>query len=229
MRLRHIKGCETFVAESPDVVQDPEKIRGTWRLFFENNRPIELEIGMGKGRFLRELSLRDPEKNYLGLERFASVLMKALQRKTAEDEKRAQAGEEKRKNLYYIYGDAEKLPEYFSCGEVSKIYLNFSDPWPKKSHAKRRLTSPDFLKIYEKILAPEGTVEFKTDNTELFLWSVENIPLAGWNILYETRDLHDEPENRENIMTEYEAKFSDKGQKICKLIMKPAEKIKKGG
>ena len=218
MRLRHIRGCEVFVADSPDVVTDPEHYRGKWKERFGNDHPVELEIGMGKGRFLRELSGRHPEISYIGLERYESVLMKAIQRKDREN---ADLPEDKRKkNLLFICDDAERLPEFFEPGEISKIYLNFSDPWPKASHAKRRLTSSKFLALYDRVLAADGTVEFKTDNTGLFEWSVENIPGTGWKIIYETHDLHAQPDAGNNVMTEYEEKFSGKGQKICKLILR---------
>ena len=186
MRLRHIKGCEDFVAASSSVAHSPEQYRGKWKEFFGNDHPLELEIGMGKGQFIRKLSRMHPEVNYIGLERYETVLMKAIQRKER--------------------------------GEISKIYLNFSDPWPKSGHAHRRLTSPVFLKLYDQVLQPEGCVEFKTDNQDLFEWSVETIPEAGWKIVRLTRDLHAEPEAAENVMTEYEEKFSSRGQKINKLV-----------
>lgn len=216
MRLRHIPGCEEFVAESTSVVHEPEKLRGHWRELFGNSAPLELEIGMGKGQFLRRLSLLRPEVNFLGLERYESVLMKAIQRKAREDETLPK--ERPRKNLFFLCEDAKRLPELFEAGEVSKIYLNFSDPWPKTSHAQRRLTSASFLKLYDIVLSPEGSVEFKTDNTALFAWSLAEIPRAGWDIVYATHDLHAEPDAGQNIMTEYEEKFSAKGQKICKLV-----------
>jgi len=217
MRLRHIHGCEAFVADSPDVILRPEQQKGCWKEFFGNANPMELEIGMGKGRFLRELSRRKPDVNFIGLERYESVLMKAIQRKDREEESLSDA--DRHKNLYFICDAAERLPEFFAPGEISRIYLNFSDPWPKKSHAKRRLTSPEFLKRYEMVLKPEGTVEFKTDNTELFSWSLDSARAAGWEVLFSTEDLHSIPEGADNIMTEYEEKFSERGQKICKMII----------
>ena len=216
MRLRHIPGCEQFVAESPSVVHDPIQYKGHWQEFFGNDRPIELEIGMGKGQFIRKLSLRDPEINFLGLERYETVLMKAIKRKEMEDAALPEGVE--RKNLSFLCVDANLLPEIFAPGEISRIYLNFSDPWPKTSHAPRRLTSPHFMKIYDQVLEKDGVVEFKTDNQGLFAWSLEAIPEAGWEITYVTHDLHAQTEAADNIMTEYEEKFSGRGQKICKLI-----------
>ena len=216
MRLRHIPGCEDFVAGSTSVVHSPEQYQGRWSQFFGNTHPIELEIGMGKGQFIRELSRRRPEVNFLGLERYETVLMKAIQRKEREE---AELPEYlRRRNLYFLCEDARRLPELFSEGEISKIYLNFSDPWPKASHAPRRLTSPAFMKLYDIVLTAAGQVEFKTDNQALFAWSLEAIPEAGWELRYVTHDLHAEPEAADNVMTEYEEKFSAKGQKICKLI-----------
>lgn len=216
MRLRHIPGCEQFVAESPSVVHDPMQYKGHWQEYFGNDHPIELEIGMGKGQFIRKLSLRDPEINFLGLERYETVLMKAIKRKELEDAALPEGTE--RKNLSFLCVDANLLPEIFAPGEISRIYLNFSDPWPKTSHAPRRLTSPHFMKLYDQVLAGDGGVEFKTDNQGLFAWSLEAIPEAGWEIAYVTHDLHAQPEAADNIMTEYEEKFSGRGQKICKLI-----------
>ena len=214
MRLRHIKGCEDFVAASSSVAHSPEQYRGKWKEFFGNDHPLELEIGMGKGKFIRELSRRHPEINFLGLERYETVLMKAIKRKEQEE----LAEDASRKNLGFLCVDANLLPEIFAPGEVAKIYLNFSDPWPKTSHSQRRLTSPRFMKLYDQVLAKEGVVEFKTDNQGLFAWSLESIPESGWEIIYVTHDLHAQPEAADNVMTEYEEKFSGRGQKICKLI-----------
>src|SRR5699024_9276576 len=120
-------------------------------------------------------------------------------------------------NIYFLCVDAKMLDQFFASGEVSRIYLNFSDPWPTDRHAKRRLTSPQFLSVYEKILAPEGMVEFKTDNRGLFEYSVESIPAAGWKMSELSCDLHHSPMAEGNVMTEYEAKFSAEGKPICKL------------
>lgn len=215
MRLRHIPGCEDFVAQSESVVHSPENYRGRWKELFGNDHPLALEIGMGKGQFIRRLSVLHPEINYLGLERYETVLMKAIQRKEKED---AAMLPEKRGNLYYLCEDAKRLEELFAPGEVDKIYLNFSDPWPKSSHAPRRLTSAQFLQLYDKVLKKDGVIEFKTDNNMLFEWSLESVPAAGWDLLYVTRDLHASPEAADNVMTEYEEKFSSRGQNINKLI-----------
>lgn len=208
MRLRHIPGAEETIASSPYVIQEPSIHKGTWHQVFENTNPIQLEVGMGKGRFLMELAASNPDINYIGIERYSSVLLRAL-------EKRAQL---ELSNIYFMCIDAKDMAEIFAPGEVDKIYLNFSDPWPKDRHAKRRLTSPAFLAVYDQILAPEGVVEFKTDNRPLFDYSMEAIPAAGWEIMAHTFDLHHSPMAQGNVMTEYETKFSQMGNPICKLI-----------
>ena len=208
MRLRHIPGSEEMIAESPYVIRDPERHRGRWAEVFGNANPIHIEVGMGKGRFLMELARQNPGINYIGIEMYSSVLLKATQkRSTAED----------LANVWFLRIDARTLADIFGPGEVKKIYLNFSDPWPKDRHAKRRLTSPRFLAVYDKILEQAGDVEFKTDNRELFDYSLEAIPEAGWRITQHTYDLHHSPYGDGNVMTEYEEKFSSEGKPICKL------------
>ena len=215
MRLRHIPGSEEFVRRASATVNEPERYRGKWSAFFREDAPLALEIGMGKGRFLRELSAREPGWNFLGLERYASVLQKAIERKEREEREQ---GKKERENLFFLWEDAKRLTEIFAPGEVARIYLNFSDPWPKAGHAMRRLTSREFLKLYDAVLAPEGEIWFKTDNDGLFAWSLEEIPAAGWTLESVTRDLHGEVASEDNVMTEYEQKFSSRGQKISRLI-----------
>ena len=208
MRLRHIPGSEQQIEESPFVISSPEEYRGQWKLFFGNDHPLHIEVGMGKGRFITELAAAHPDINYIGIERYSSVLLKAVEKRSLMF----------LPNLYFLCVDARTLPEIFSEGEVDRIYLNFSDPWPKDRHARRRLTSPQFMALYDRILAPEGRVEFKTDNMGLFDYSLESIPEAGWTITASTKDLHHSDMAEGNIMTEYEAKFSALGNPICKLI-----------
>lgn len=211
MRLRNIPGAKEEVLDSPYVVQNPQERKGRWAECFAENRPIHMEVGMGKGRFLMEMAAKNPKISYLGMEMYDSVLLRALQRREEMDEEI--------KNLLFIREDARLLPEMFEKGEVERIYLNFSDPWPKARHAKRRLTSREFLRRYEQILTPEGQVEFKTDNRELFEFSLEEIQEAGWTLIAHTFDLHHDPVLSEgNVMTEYEEKFSAMGNPICKLI-----------
>ncbi|MCI8270213.1 MAG: tRNA (guanosine(46)-N7)-methyltransferase TrmB [Lachnospiraceae bacterium] len=208
MRLRHIPGSEDIVSASPYVLGQPEQYRGRFRKHFGNNHPLEIEVGMGKGRFIIEMAQRHPQVNFLGIERYPSVLLRAI--KKQEELQLA--------NLFFLCVDAKALAEVFAPEEVSRIYLNFSDPWPKDRHAKRRLTSPEFMNVYDQILAKDGTVEFKTDNQGLFSYSLASIPEAGWQIHWSTRDLHHTGKVTDNVMTEYEEKFSSMGNPICKLI-----------
>lgn len=208
MRLRHIPGAEEQIEKSPYVVGNPEEKKGRWSELFGNGNPIEIEVGMGKGRFIMELASRNPQINYVGIERYSTVLLKALQKREQME----------LPNICFMCVDARGLAEIFGEGEVHKIYLNFSDPWPKDRHAKRRLTSPEFMAVYDKILKQDGVVEFKTDNRGLFDYSLESIPAAGWRLNAHTFDLHHDEMAEGNVMTEYEAKFSAEGKPICKLI-----------
>lgn len=208
MRLRHIPGSEEQIAESIYVVQAPEEKKGCWDQVFENKNPIQVEVGMGKGKFLLELAQKNPDKNFIGVERYSTVLLKAIQKQ--EDLRLP--------NICFLRVDAEALGDIFAKGEVEKIYLNFSDPWPKDRHAKRRLTSSRFMAVYDKILKSDGTVEFKTDNRALFEYSLQSIPEAGWQINFHTFDLHHSEYGKGNVMTEYETKFSKEGKTICKLV-----------
>lgn len=207
MRLRHVKGAEETIANSPYVVQEPAAWKGRWGELFGNDNPIRIEIGMGKGKFIMELAQKNPDINYVGIERYSSVLLRGLQKRA----------ELELSNIYFIRLDALELADVFSEGEVDKIYLNFSDPWPKDRHAKRRLTSERFLAVYDKFLAEGGNIEFKTDNQDLFRYSLESIPEAGWQVDSHTFDLHHSDEACGNVMTEYEMRFSAEGKPICKL------------
>lgn len=208
MRLRHIPGSEEEIANSPYVIQSPEEKRGHWNEIFGNDNPIEIEVGMGKGRFIMELASDNPQINYIGIERYSSVLLRGLQKREQME----------LSNIYFMCVDAKTLADIFAPGEVDRIYLNFSDPWPKDRHAKRRLTSEEFMAVYDKILAVDGVVEFKTDNRGLFDYSLESIPRANWKIKDYTYDLHRSEMGEGNVMTEYEEKFSSKGNPIFKLI-----------
>lgn len=208
MRLRHIPGAEELIENSPYVIQKPEELKGRWSGLFGNDNPIEIEVGMGKGRFIMELAQRNPNMNYVGIERYSSVLLKAIQKREQLE----------LANIFFMCVDARGLTEIYDEGEVYKIYLNFSDPWPKDRHAGRRLTSPDFMDVYKKILKKDGVVEFKTDNRGLFEYSLVSIPSAGWIINCHTSDLHHSDMADGNVMTEYESKFSAMGNPICKLV-----------
>jgi len=210
MRLRNIPGADEVVQNSAFCIQNPAEWKGKWATLFENDNPIHIEIGMGKGRFLMDLAALNPNINYIGIERYTSVLLRAVQK--IEENPLA--------NVRFLCIDAATLPEIFAFGEVNRIYLNFSDPWPKDRHARRRLTSSEFLARYDAFLAKDGRIEFKTDNVDLFNFSLEEIENSPvWHIDVHTFDLHEDPMlNFGNIMTEYEEKFSSKGNPICKLI-----------
>jgi len=209
MRLRNIAGSRDVIAESEWVIQEPCSQKGKWTEVFGNDHSIRIEIGMGKGKFLHELAKENPEINYIGIEKYSSVLLRAIQKMETDP----------LPNLRFIRMDAEEISEVFAEEEIDRIYLNFSDPWPKKRHARRRLTSKEFLKRYDQILAKDGRVEFKTDNRDLFAFSLEEVAEAGWTLEASTWDLHhDETMNQGNVMTEYEAKFSSMGNPIHKLI-----------
>ncbi len=208
MRLRNVRGAREALVESDFTVNEPSEYRGKWLELFENNNPLHVEIGTGKGRFLMTLAEQNPDINYIGIEKFSSVLIRAIEKQR----------ELALPNLYFIRMDAENIEEVFGEGEVDRIYLNFSDPWPKDRHAKRRLTSKQFFARYNKVLDKMGRVEFKTDNRDLFDFSVESVKEAGWNLDAVTYDLHNSDMNEGNIMTEYEIKFSQMGNPIHKLI-----------
>ncbi len=214
MRLRNVPGADAYLTAHPLVIKNETRYRGTWKETFQNpENPIHIEIGMGKGQFLLTLAKENPSINYIGIERYSSVLLRALERFDNDEEYKDV------NNIRFICMDATNLPEVFAVGEIDKIYLNFSDPWPKARHAKRRLTSKQFFERYDKILAFDGVVEFKTDNRELFDFSLEQVELAGWVLLAKTYDLDNDPTlSRGNVMTEYEEKFSGQGHPIHKLI-----------
>ena len=220
MRLKNIPGAREAIAAHDHVIHEPETKKGRIReLFPSPDHPLHIEIGMGKGQFIHALAKRDPDINYIGIEKYSSVLLRGLQKLDRLSE------EEKPKNLYFIRMDAEEICDVFDKEEISLIYLNFSDPWPKDRHAKRRLPSKEFLRRYEQILTTDGRVEFKTDNTDLFDFALEQIKDAGWELVAFTRDLHNDPRlNEGNIMTEYEERFSSMGNPICKLITRPSQK-----
>lgn len=209
MRLRNIKGSKEYIASSPFVIQTPQDYKGKWRELFQNDAPLHIEIGMGKGQFIHQLASENPDINYIGIEKFSSVLYRALKKREETD----------LDNLFFLRIDAEIIDEVFDTNEVDRIYLNFSDPWPKDRHAKRRLTSPDFLNHYHNILSPAGEIMFKTDNRPLFDYSVETISeTKPWKLKDVTYDLHHSEFLEGNIMTEYESRFVSLGYPIHRLV-----------
>ena len=208
MRLRNVPGSRDMIAESRFTIKNETEYKGKWNTVFGNNQPIHIEIGMGKGQFITTLASQNPDINYIGIEKYSSVLVRAIEKQEIED----------LPNLYFIRMEAENITEIFEKNEISRIYLNFSDPWPKDRHAKRRLTSVQFLERYEKILVKEGHVIFKTDNRDLFDFSLEQVKLtANWKLLNQTFDLHHSEYVEGNVMTEYETKFTEKGNAICRM------------
>lgn len=214
MRLKNITGSREVVAGSPYVVQEAmqQSCPGTWDRIFGKKAPIYIEIGMGKGKFIHTMAKEHPELHFVGIEKYSSVLLRALQKMEQEE----------LPNLKFLRMDAENVDKVFGPGEVDRIYLNFSDPWPKDRHAKRRLPSREFLARYARILKQGGRLEFKTDNRSLFDFAVEEMEAAGWKAEVITYDLHGDARLMEgNVMTEYEEKFSALGNPICKYIITP--------
>ena len=210
MRLRNITGSREMIAESRFVVHEPQEYKGRWSELFGNDHPLRIEIGMGKGRFIMDLARMHPEINYVGIEKYSSVLLRGIQKMETDP----------LPNLYFIRMEAEEIADVFGREEVERIYLNFSDPWPKDRHAKRRLPSREFLKRYDEILVRDGVIEFKTDNEDLFRFALEEIAPAGWQLLQMTEDLHhDEKMLAGNVMTEYEEKFSALCNPIYKYVI----------
>ena len=208
MRLKNVPGSRDEIAASSYAVIAPQLYRSRWHTLYPGKQPLHLEIGMGKGRFLLDMAALHPEINYLGIEKYSSVLVKAVRKQE----------EMALPNLMFARMDAEEICDCLAEGEAAKIYLNFSDPWPKDRHAKRRLTSDRFLERYDRILPEGGILEFKTDNEDLFAFSLESIRNHGWEIVAEKWDLHHSSLCEGNVMTEYEEKFSAQGHPICKLI-----------
>ena len=208
MRLRNVKGSREQIASNEYTMKDPEQFKGNWSQF-TGGKPLHIEIGMGKGKFLMEMAGQNPDIFYIGIEKYSSVLVRALEKME----------EEALPNIRFIRMDAENIVDVFAPGEVDQIYLNFSDPWPKERHAKRRLTSRQFLERYSRILKERAKVIFKTDNRELFDFSLEEIRESGWTLELVTFDLHHSEFLEGNVMTEYEEKFVAKGNPICKLVI----------
>lgn len=208
MRLRNVRGAREAIDENPYVIKEAAKYKGRWKEIFGNENPVHIEVGMGKGKFITTLAQQNPDINYIGIEKFSSVLIRALEKQN----------ELQLPNLYFLREDAAEITEFFEKSEIARIYLNFSDPWPKDRHAKRRLTSREFFARYDQILAPEGEVQFKTDNRMLFDFSLEQAEEAGWRLTLTTFDLHHSEFAAGNVMTEYEERFSAKGNPICKLV-----------
>lgn len=214
MRQRKIKDLEEkTAAHSAFIIDNPADQKGRWLECFEaaqGGKPeIYMEIGCGKGRFITSLAERNPDRLYIGVEGAESVVLRALEK----------AAERKLKNLVFITQYVNELSEFFERGELSGIYLNFSDPWPKDRHAKRRLTHTRYLQSYKEILVPGSFIEFKTDNDGLFAFSVPEFEANGMTVVEQTDDLHKSDFPSKEIETEYEHKFRLLGSRIhyCKV------------
>ncbi|MGF1982517.1 tRNA (guanosine(46)-N7)-methyltransferase TrmB [Lactococcus taiwanensis] len=212
MRVRNRKGAGEMLAENVHiVVENPADFKGRWSERFGNNHPIHIEVGCGKGAFTTGMAALHPEINYIAIDMQLSVLSYAL-------DKAIEAG---LPNVQMMLVDGAALSEYFEEGEIDQVYLNFSDPWPKARHEKRRLTYKSFLETYEKILRSEGEIHFKTDNRGLFEYSLVSLANYGMELKKVWLDLHQDEEFAPlNVMTEYEKKFSQKGQVIYRLEAK---------
>ncbi len=210
MRIRRKPHAKKMVREHPRGVKEPEQLRGKWHTLFGNDRPLHLELGTGKGQFLSRACQDTPGVNWIGVERIEEVLLHALKK----------AEETPCVNLRFLWMDVSRLDEVFEEGEVDRIYLHFSDPWPKKRHARRRLTHRHFLDRYKKVLKPKGEILLKTDNSPLFDFSLEELEATGFTIMESTRDLYQSPYVRGNIPTEYEQKFTARGMPIHYLRAK---------
>ncbi|MCM3757511.1 tRNA (guanosine(46)-N7)-methyltransferase TrmB [Sporosarcina aquimarina] len=208
MRLRHKPWAKDYLDEHAGIViKEPETKSGKWSTIFGNDNPVHVEVGTGKGQFVVGMALANPEINYIGIEHFDSIIVSAV-------EKVVDSGVPA--NLRLLRANGKELTDIFEKGEVSRVYLNFSDPWPKTKHAKRRLTHGTFLSLYQSVLPNDGEIHFKTDNRGLFEYSLVAMSEYGMRLLDVSLDLHAEmPED--NVMTEYEEKFSAKGQPIYRL------------
>lgn len=207
MRLKNVKGANDIIIKGLYYIDNPSIYKGKWNKLFNNNNPLYIELGMGKGDFIINNALKYPNINFIGIEKYDSVIVRAIQK----------SNELELNNLKLLRLDVININDVFDK-EIDKIYLNFSDPWPKERHAKRRLTSNIFLDKYSKIFKNDYIIEMKTDNIDLFDYSIESLSNYGYDILYLTNDLHNE--NIDNIETEYEHKFSSNGVKINKFVAK---------
>lgn len=210
MRLRHKPYAKDKLEEySQYVVTDPSEIKGNWLKRFKNEHPIHIEIGCGKGQFIIDMAKKYPKINFIGVELQTSVIVTALEKQIEED----------LPNVQLLQVNASDLTHYFEEGEVDRIYLTFSDPWPKNRHEKRRLTYKSFLKEYETILTENGELHFKTDNQGLFEYSLVSFSDYSAKLTEVYLDLH-KSDVTDNVMTEYEEKFSSKGNRIYKAVLK---------
>jgi tRNA (guanine-N7-)-methyltransferase len=219
MRLRRRAGTKEALLNQPDLyVPDAPAYKGRWTQFFGNEQPLHVELGMGKGRFLSGMSGKHPEFNFIGIDMKEELLMQGSDKARAIWQEKAQCAPP---NVALTLHNIEHILDLFAPQEVSRIYLNFSDPWPKRKHVRRRLTHPDFLQKYLQILKPNGEIHLKTDGEGLFEFSLNSFSELGFRLREITLDLHRDGAHPDHIMTEYEMKFFDKGNKIyrCEALV----------
>ncbi|MCC3375587.1 tRNA (guanosine(46)-N7)-methyltransferase TrmB [Cohnella sp. REN36] len=215
MRLRGRKNIRESLEAQPElVILEPQKWKGRWHEFFGNDHPIHIELGMGKGRFISQNSVLRPHINYIGMDIFDELLRRGSEKARAAW---AEKGHDRVPNLALVRGNVEYLEQMFEPGELERIYLNFSDPWPKSKHGKRRLTHPRFLLKYKQLLSDIGEIHFKTDSRSLFEFSLNSFSDTGLQMRNISLDLHRDELREDLVMTEYETKFVGMGQPIYRL------------
>ncbi len=208
MRLRYVHGQYEYLKNHEKAITEPEKRGYKLNDAFKNNNPIHVELGCGKGKFLRETALKNPQVNFFGFEKSVKVAYRCAKCVIENDPD----------NYFVVYSNGDILTDVFEPNSIERIYLNFSDPWPKPSHYKRRLTHKNFLAVYRKVLKEGGEIHMKTDNDDLFEYSLQELKDDNWDIEMSTRDLHNSPYVEDNVMTEYEQRFVQQGKKINKLV-----------
>lgn len=216
MRLRGRKGIrENLESQQDIVILEPKEYRGRWSELFGNDRPIYIELGMGKGQFISGMSAKYPEVNFIGMDMYDELVRRA------SEKVRAIWGEQEPESVRLALGNIEMIEEFFAPGEVERIYLNFSDPWPKAKHGRRRLTHPRFLDKYIKLLNEKGEIHFKTDSRDLFQFSLNSFAASGLQMSNISLSLHANGINENHVMTEYESKFVGQGMPIhrCEVII----------
>ena len=219
MRMRHKKHGAERIAACAELLIRPAEAPADPQTYFPVSRPISLEIGCGKGDFAVGMAAKNPDENWIAMERVPDVACLALEKAMATKDDRPD-------NLRFLIGNAQNLSAFFIPHSVSAVYLNFSDPWPKSGYAKRRLTHAGFLALYRELLVPNGLLKFKTDNVGLFEFSLEQFAACGLEILWQTRDLHATEKAAINVMTEYERNFSSMGTPICSAWVRFPEEVR---
>ncbi|WP_096189782.1 tRNA (guanosine(46)-N7)-methyltransferase TrmB [Evansella halocellulosilytica] len=207
MRLRNKPWAREMIENNPHIVEpNPQSYKGRWNDLFGNDFPLHVEVGTGKGRFVTKMGEKFPDRNMIGIEKFDSVIISGVERLI----------ENPMKNVRLLKEDVSELTDFFANKEIDRLYINFTDPWPKNRHAKRRLTHEGFLQKYAEVLKNDGEIHFKTDNQGLFEYSIESMTRFGYKLKNVSLDLH-QSDMEDNVMTEYEEKFSSRGMRIYRL------------